>query len=69
MKQAIQILQNTPKNDWELINEKQVIYLCYDCEFNPCFISNDIKIVNQYCKDNFCKFSEYPIGTYISSYY
>jgi len=38
----------------ETINQTQPLYLCVDCE----------KEAEQYCKDNYCTISFYPIGTY-----
>jgi len=48
----------------ERINKKEIVYLCYDCELMPCFGTASYAQACRYARENNCKISEYPIGTY-----
>jgi hypothetical protein len=48
----------------EIINQTQPLYLCVDCEEMPMLCTPNKKQAEQYCKDNYCTISFYPIGTY-----
>jgi hypothetical protein len=50
------------------MNKKSEIYLCYDCELEPCLVTNSRKKAIKYCESNFCNYSTYPIGTFCPAY-
>ena len=48
----------------ERINQKETIYLCYDCKLNPTFGTASYAQACRYARENNQKFSIYPVGTY-----
>ena len=48
----------------ERINQKETVYLCYDCEMNPTFGTASYAQACRYARENEQNFSIYPAGTY-----
>ena len=46
------------------INKTQTVYVCYDFELETRKVTTNLKEAKQFCKENDCKYSEHPIGTY-----
>lgn len=49
---------------YNAINKTRPVYVCYDCELETKLTTDNKRQAIQYCKENNCKYSEYPTGTY-----
>ena len=48
----------------ERINKQHILYLCIDCEQNPCLGTASYEQALRYARINYCTISEYPVNTY-----
>jgi hypothetical protein len=50
------------------MNKKSEIYLCYDYRLRAKELFDNQEKAIKYCKENYCDYSIYPIGTFCPAY-